>query len=83
MEFLNFPWQCYTLGVEDLALLSGEELHAPGSFLVMFNGLILGKHRQPKVHQQLLTLLHRLYMHLVSDYIYVKSFYLEWTAICW
>ncbi|XP_074579327.1 DNA-directed RNA polymerase III subunit 2 [Curcuma longa] len=40
---------CYTLGVEDLALLSGEELHLPGSFLVMFNGLILGKHRQPKV----------------------------------
>ncbi|XP_042434747.1 DNA-directed RNA polymerase III subunit 2-like isoform X2 [Zingiber officinale] len=40
---------CYTLGVEDLALLSGEELHLPGSFLVMFNGLILGKHRQPKL----------------------------------
>ncbi|XP_042432808.1 DNA-directed RNA polymerase III subunit 2-like [Zingiber officinale] len=40
---------CYTLGVEDLALLSGEELHLPGSFLVMFNGLIIGKHRQPKL----------------------------------
>lgn len=35
--------------MEDLSLLSGEEIHAPGSFLVMFNGLILGKHRQPQV----------------------------------
>uniref|UniRef100_A0A1D1YTE4 DNA-directed RNA polymerase subunit beta n=2 Tax=Anthurium amnicola TaxID=1678845 RepID=A0A1D1YTE4_9ARAE len=39
---------CYSLGVEDLALLSGEELHAPNSFLVIFNGLILGKHRLPQ-----------------------------------
>lgn len=39
---------CYSLGVEDLAFLSGEELHAPASFLVIFNGLILGKHRQPQ-----------------------------------
>ncbi|BAF12237.1 DNA-directed RNA polymerase III subunit 2 [Oryza sativa Japonica Group] len=39
---------CYSLGVEDLSLLSGEEIHASGSFLVMFNGLILGKHRQPQ-----------------------------------
>ncbi|EEE59224.1 hypothetical protein OsJ_11195 [Oryza sativa Japonica Group] len=42
------PSQCYSLGVEDLSLLSGEEIHASGSFLVMFNGLILGKHRQPQ-----------------------------------
>ncbi|CAI0421527.1 unnamed protein product [Linum tenue] len=39
---------CYCLGVEDLELLSGEELHTPNSFLVMFNGLILGKHRRPQ-----------------------------------
>ncbi|CAA6656402.1 unnamed protein product [Spirodela intermedia] len=39
---------CYSLGVEDLALLSGEELHASNSFLVIFNGLILGKHRLPQ-----------------------------------
>ncbi|XP_072966358.1 DNA-directed RNA polymerase III subunit 2 [Typha angustifolia] len=39
---------CYSLGVEDLSILSGEEIHAPGSFLVMLNGLILGKHRQPQ-----------------------------------
>uniref|UniRef100_A0A803LIM8 DNA-directed RNA polymerase subunit beta n=1 Tax=Chenopodium quinoa TaxID=63459 RepID=A0A803LIM8_CHEQI len=39
---------CYCLGVEDLELLSGEELHSPNSFLVIFNGLILGKHRRPQ-----------------------------------
>ncbi|XP_020526558.1 DNA-directed RNA polymerase III subunit 2 isoform X3 [Amborella trichopoda] len=39
---------CYRLGVEDLALLSGEELHSSDSFLVICNGLILGKHRQPQ-----------------------------------
>ncbi|XP_030543868.1 DNA-directed RNA polymerase III subunit 2 isoform X1 [Rhodamnia argentea] len=39
---------CYCLGVEDLELLSGEELHTPNSFLVIFNGLILGKHRRPQ-----------------------------------
>ncbi|KAG6746546.1 hypothetical protein POTOM_048897 [Populus tomentosa] len=40
--------QCKCLGVEDLELLSGEELHTPNSFLVIFNGLILGKHRRPQ-----------------------------------
>ncbi|KAF8406488.1 hypothetical protein HHK36_008577 [Tetracentron sinense] len=39
---------CHSLGVEDLELLSGEELHTLNSFLVIFNGLILGKHRQPQ-----------------------------------
>ncbi|XP_031376042.1 DNA-directed RNA polymerase III subunit 2 isoform X1 [Punica granatum] len=39
---------CYAMGVEDLELLSGEELHSPNSFLIIFNGLILGKHRRPQ-----------------------------------
>ncbi|KAL4309748.1 hypothetical protein GQ457_01G039210 [Hibiscus cannabinus] len=39
---------CYCLGVEDLELLSGEALHTSNSFLVMLNGLILGKHRRPQ-----------------------------------
>jgi len=37
------------LGVEDLELLSAEELHTPDSSLVIFDGLILGKHRKPRV----------------------------------
>ncbi|KAK7314087.1 hypothetical protein VNO77_39297 [Canavalia gladiata] len=39
---------CYSLGVEDMEHLSAEELHTPDSFLVFFNGLILGKHRRPQ-----------------------------------
>ncbi|XP_027936252.1 DNA-directed RNA polymerase III subunit 2-like [Vigna unguiculata] len=39
---------CYSLGVEDLELLSAEELHTPDSSLVIFDGLILGKHRKPR-----------------------------------
>ncbi|KAG5106365.1 hypothetical protein JHK82_043335 [Glycine max] len=38
---------CESLGVEDMKDLSAEELHTPDSFLVIFNGLILGKHRRP------------------------------------
>nr|CAD1831056.1 unnamed protein product [Ananas comosus var. bracteatus] len=39
---------CYSLGVQDLSSLSAEEIHTPGSYLVIFNGLILGKHEAPK-----------------------------------
>ncbi|KAK4795697.1 hypothetical protein SAY86_028023 [Trapa natans] len=39
---------CYFLGVEDLEFLSGEELHIPNTFLIILNGLILGKHRKPQ-----------------------------------
>jgi DNA-directed RNA polymerase III subunit RPC2 len=37
------------LGVEDAEGLSGEELHAPGCYVVMLNGLLVGVHRQPHV----------------------------------
>lgn len=46
---LIFWKQCYKLGVTDLEVLSAEELHTPDSFLVILNGLILGKHRRPQV----------------------------------
>ncbi|KAM3205804.1 hypothetical protein P3L10_029214 [Capsicum annuum] len=36
---------CYYLGVEDLELLSAEELHVPSSYLIVLNGLMLGKHK--------------------------------------
>lgn len=39
---------CYDLGVENLELLSAEELHTPDSYLIILNGLILGKHRKPQ-----------------------------------
>eukprot|EP00898_Chlorokybus_atmophyticus_P001524 jgi/Chlat1/2372/Chrsp17S02643 len=37
----------YTLGVEELGLLSGQELHARSSSIVFLNGSILGIHRKP------------------------------------
>ncbi|KAI3873489.1 hypothetical protein MKW98_008141 [Papaver atlanticum] len=39
---------CHGLGVESLEQLSAEEIHLPNSFLVIFNGIILGKHRLPQ-----------------------------------
>ncbi|KAM3288857.1 hypothetical protein P3S67_022287 [Capsicum chacoense] len=39
---------CYCLGVEDLELLSAEELHFPSSYLIVLNGLMLGKHKIPQ-----------------------------------
>lgn len=40
---------CYCLGVEEMSLLSGEELHSPNSFLIILNGFILGKHKRPQL----------------------------------
>ncbi|KAL0488000.1 DNA-directed RNA polymerase III subunit RPC2 [Acrasis kona] len=37
----------YDLGVEDINLVSGEEINAPSSHMVFLNGLILGVHRYP------------------------------------
>ncbi|CAA7013057.1 unnamed protein product [Microthlaspi erraticum] len=50
---------CYKLGVTDLEVLSAEELHSPDSFLVVFNGLILGKHRRPQYFANSLRRLRR------------------------
>lgn len=38
---------CTALGVEDLSLLSAEELHSASSYLVFLNGSIVGIHRRP------------------------------------
>ncbi|KAL1218047.1 DNA-directed RNA polymerase III subunit 2 [Cardamine amara subsp. amara] len=50
---------CYKLGVTDLEVLSAEELHTPDSFLVILNGLILGKHRRPQYFANSLRRLRR------------------------
>lgn len=39
---------CSSLGVEDLNLLSGEEVHSPFTYMAFLNGTILGVHRQPQ-----------------------------------
>ncbi|KAF2530625.1 hypothetical protein F2Q70_00031348 [Brassica cretica] len=43
----------------DLEVLSAEELHTPDSFLVIFNGLIIGKHRRPQYFANSLRRLRR------------------------
>eukprot|EP01130_Rhizamoeba_saxonica_P007182 TRINITY_DN2898_c0_g1_i1.p1 TRINITY_DN2898_c0_g1~~TRINITY_DN2898_c0_g1_i1.p1 ORF type:complete len:769 (+),score=151.80 TRINITY_DN2898_c0_g1_i1:207-2309(+) len=37
----------FNLGVEDVCLLSGEEINSPNSYLVFINGTIIGVHTQP------------------------------------
>ena len=37
----------HALGVEPLLYLTGQEIHSPGSALVLLNGSILGVHRHP------------------------------------
>ncbi|KAF4747507.1 DNA-directed RNA polymerase III subunit RPC2 [Perkinsus olseni] len=39
---------CYSLGVEDAAGLTGEELHSAGTITVFLNGALLGVHRRPQ-----------------------------------
>ncbi|KAK9064381.1 hypothetical protein SSX86_015763 [Deinandra increscens subsp. villosa] len=51
--------KCYCLGVEDLSLLCGEELHSPSSYLIILNGLILGKHRRPQMFANAMRKLRR------------------------
>ncbi len=38
---------CRDLGVEDVRLLSGHEIHSRNAFLILLNGLILGVHTRP------------------------------------
>jgi DNA-directed RNA polymerase III subunit RPC2 len=39
---------CYSLGVEDITMLSGEEVTHSALYMVFLNGLILGVHRTPQ-----------------------------------
>ncbi|CAK9196787.1 unnamed protein product [Sphagnum troendelagicum] len=50
---------CTTLGVEDLSMLSGEELHSQHTYIVFFNGIILGVHRRPQRFAETLRKLRR------------------------
>ncbi|KAJ4779813.1 DNA-directed RNA polymerase subunit beta [Rhynchospora pubera] len=73
---------CYSLGVEDLAHLSGEEIHAKDSYLVFFNGLILGKHTRPHTFANAMRRLRRsgkigefvsIFVHEKQNCVYVAS----------
>ena len=38
---------CISLGVEDISLISGEEINSPGAYLVYVNGIPIGIHNHP------------------------------------
>ena len=40
---------CYDLAVEDVCLLTGREINAPGTTLVFLNGLMIGVHAHPQI----------------------------------
>lgn len=49
----------FNLGVEDLNMVSSEEMNAPESYLIFLNGLVLGIHRRPHLLGEQLRRLRR------------------------
>lgn len=47
MHFLCQYLYLFLLGVEDVCMLTGDEINAPTTFLVFVNGLIIGAHAKP------------------------------------
>ena len=41
-----FKVYCFP-GIEDVSMLTGEEINAPSTYLVFLNGLIVGVHERP------------------------------------
>ncbi|KAK1420274.1 hypothetical protein QVD17_21727 [Tagetes erecta] len=73
---------CHCLGVEDLSILSGDELHSTDSFLVILNGSIVGKHRRPELFANGMRKLRRagrvgdfvsIYVHEKQRCVYIAS----------
>lgn len=60
---------CINLGVEDICLLSGEEINSPYTYLVYLNGVVIGVHTQPKVFVNTVRYLRR--TRKISEYISV------------
>jgi len=49
----------FNLGVEDITLLSGEEIHSAYTYLVNLNGVILGVHTRPREFVRAFRLMRR------------------------
>ncbi|KMZ97586.1 DNA-directed RNA polymerase III subunit [Plasmodium vivax North Korean] len=49
----------YTLGVEDSDSLTGEEMYKQGIFFVIFNGILLGVHKKPRIFMRRIRCLRR------------------------
>ena len=50
---------CRDLGVEDVSMLSGNEINAEGTFLVLLNGFIIGSHTKPHCLVKMLRAMRR------------------------
>jgi DNA-directed RNA polymerase III subunit RPC2 len=57
------------LGVEDVLLLSGEEINSPYTYVVFLNGVIIGVHTRPKAFVENMRLLRR--KGKISEYVSV------------
>lgn len=73
---------CFDLGVEDVQMLTGEELHSQSVHLVFLNGLIVGVHSKPTEFVSMLRKLRRrglvgefvsVYLNSVHSAVYVAS----------
>jgi len=73
---------CLDLGVEDVALLSGEEINSSSAFLVFLNGLVIGAHRRPQDFVRRFRFLRRkgllgefvsVYLHSLQRAVYIAS----------
>ena len=73
---------CLSLGVEDLSVVGGEELHREGSALVFLNGSILGRHRRPLAFMESMRALRRagrlgefvsIFMHSAQRAVYIAT----------
>ncbi len=50
---------CRDLGVEDVTLMTGNEINSSGAYLVFLNGLILGAHTRPRYLVKMLRIMRR------------------------
>jgi DNA-directed RNA polymerase III subunit RPC2 len=50
---------CRDLGVEDVTLMTGNEINSSGAYLVFLNGLILGAHTRPRYLVKMLRTMRR------------------------
>ncbi len=50
---------CRDLGVEDVNLMTGNEINSSGAYLVFLNGLILGAHTRPRYLVKMLRIMRR------------------------
>lgn len=73
---------CRDLGVEDVNMMTGNEINSAGAYLVFLNGLILGGHRRPRYLVKMLRTMRRqgqagefvsLYLHQGQKSIHIST----------